>query len=158
MLKCFGVLLILISSIVFGNTLSVRVDEKIDLTEALVSLIMYMGASIKTLHTPISELFEQYNDANLERLKFLEVAAVNGIAEANKLLLGKVSDDVLQAIDYFADNLGGIDVCAQAELCSYTENRLREILAREKELLREKKRMYRVLPFFLGLSLIIILI
>lgn len=156
MLKYAGILIILVCSVYYGNILSKSADSGLSITESLLYFIRYISTSIKTARLPLTDIFETFSDPILEELGFLQSVRMYGIFESAELIKDVLSKDSYEAIMYLGKNLGGIDTESQLGICSYAE----EILSKDAEIikkdLREKKKMYRLLPILAGMSVIIL--
>lgn len=156
MLKLLGILAILSAAYFFGKSASEEITEKLSVTEALISLIRHIETSISTVRMPVNSIFDNYSDKALDKYNYSVTAAKQGLSAANKLIKDVIASEVFDVMEYLAENLGGIDVENQVKLCTYTETRMNAIYERDKLKLADKKKVYRVIPFLVGVSVIIL--
>ena len=157
MLKLTGVLIIIACSVYYGRILERGADKKLRLTEALLSLVGYIEASIKTSRLPLGEIFASFKSETLSELGFLDSLCKTGIEESLEILEGSISEQAMSAMSYLGKHLGGIDAEGQLRICAYTEDMLKKDVEILKTELVEKKRLYRLLPLLAGMSVIILI-
>lgn len=156
MLKLLGILAILSAAYFFGKSASEEITEKLSVTEALISLIRHIETSISTVRMPVNSIFDNYSDKALDKYNYSVTAAKQGLSAANNLIKDVIASEVFDVMEYLAENLGGIDVENQVKLCTYTETRMNAIYERDKLKLADKKKVYRIIPFLVGVSVIIL--
>ena len=158
MLKLAGSVLILISCYFVGNSLSKKEEMTLLVTKALISFVAYVGASIKTMRLPLKNIYSLFENETLSKIGFTDALNEQGLPDALETIKNTLSNETLSAMKYLQDNLGGMDLNDQLNLCVYVEGKLKEELEAINKTYIEKKRMYRLLPILCGLSVIILIV
>jgi len=158
MLKLTGAVLIMASCFFIGNSFSKKAETTLLVTKALVSFVAYVGASIKTLRLPLKNIYALFENETLFKMGFMDSLNEQGLSDALKTVQNTLTSETLSAMKYLQDNLGGMDLNDQLNLCIYVEDKLKEELDAINKTYIEKKRMYRLLPILCGLSVIILIV
>ena len=158
MFKLIGASIILVSCIIYGNNLSKHEADSLNTCESLITFIMFINTSIKTTRKPLNIIYKDFSNEILEKFGFTEILNRDGLYDATYSIENKLTKNVLEALVFLDNNLGGINIESQLRVCDYVEGILRDEYMKIKNNYKEKCRMYRLLPILAGLSLIILMV
>ena len=158
MLKIAGSFIILSACWLYGYQLSQKSEKDLLITDALVSFVMFINASIKTNRMPLRDIFSDFTNEELHNCGFINALNESGLSDAISSIEVYLTVEASEAMLFLDKNIGGIDLESQTRVCDYVEEKLREEYAKIKSNYKEKRRMYRLLPILAGLSVIVLAI
>lgn len=158
MLKIIGSSLILISCYILGISLSRKAEIVWVATRSMKNFVSHVSISIKTIRSPLKEIFASYSDPFFELYELKRLIPSFETEQALNVLKNKMTSAGFSAVKYLLENLGGIDIDEQCRICQFVESKLSLELEAINNTYKEKKRMYRLMPVLCGLSLIILFV
>lgn len=158
MLKLAGAVLILAAASFYGGSMCEKTKEKLTLTEALSDLISYIGQSIEAFRLPLGRIFDDYQNAFLQKIGFLDILRRDGFAAAVCSVEKALPPEIYDQLCSFAGAIGGGYAPEQAKLCAFTEERLLGACADMRAQLPGRLKMYRLLPLLAAASVLILFI
>ena len=100
MLKLAGAVLVFVAASLYGRGLCEKTKKKLALLEALEDFISYIGESIETLRLPLGRIFEDYHNAFLEEIGFMELLRRDGLAVAICSIEKDLPPDIFDSVSY----------------------------------------------------------
>lgn len=158
--KILGALLLLISSLCFGNSMIKGEAEKINESLAIAELIKYVRDNIEHFVKPLPDIFLSYKNELLEKNGFLTFVRKNGIQKSAE----KIDDffhcdrDVISIFRKFCSDIGGGYRDEEIRLCSFSLSQLERKIEKIKNDHLSKVKMYRTIPPLFALSVVLILV
>ena len=156
-MELIGSAFIVISSIMIGFILSDNLTIRYKNIKALISLVDHIRINIQMFRTPLESIFSSFENDYLKSKSFFNYLN-KGIYFASEEAGIITCSEEKEIIKDFSDKIGTGNAEEMEKLCEYTLFKLREI---EKEIHNDyphKQRIYRIISFLAGLSLIIIII
>ena len=141
----------------YGLEMSRSEKYSLVLTKALCDFVKFTGQHIENFRTPLPRIYGDYFDESLEREGFCEILCRKGLSEALLLIRNKIPVEVFSEMEKFSLSIGAGYEKGQADLCTYTAQRLENIIQERQEKLSSRLRMCRLLPLLLALSLVLLL-
>lgn len=133
-----------------GNNMALRLYKRAEALKQAVQLCTEMGERIRFFATPVEQIVKELS-SKYERLSFLQ----NYPDIAPKYPFNSTDAKVIK--DFFS-GLGAGDVCGQLKYCEAYALQLERLAADAKSECDSKNRLYRVLGFFCGICIAVILI
>lgn len=158
MLKLAGAVLVFVAASLYGRGLCEKTKKKLALLEALEDFISYIGESIETLRLPLGRIFEDYHNAFLEEIGFMELLRRDGLAVAICSIEKDLPPDIFDYMSSFSKTIGGGYAAEQTKLCVLTGQRLQKAWTDMGDQLPGRLKMYRLLPLLAAASVLILII
>lgn len=133
-----------------GNNMALRLCKRAEALKQAAQLCAEMGEKIRFFATPVEQIIKELS-CKYERLIFLQDYPV--ITPRHPF----TKEDSKVIKDFFS-GLGAGDVCGQLKYCEAYALQLERIADDAKSECDSKKRLYRVLGFFCGICIAVILI
>lgn len=153
-----GALFVCASALWTGYEKSRAEEKKLQILKGLADFCRYIGEEIRAYRTPLSKIYESFENDALREAGFIAALREKGFSFAAELLFGIVDGETQKELSHFAAALGGGDREGQSTLCAITLERLERARDASRESLSQRIRMYRLLPLLLGASVIILLL
>ena len=158
MLKLAGAVLVFVAASLYGRGLCEKTKKKLALLEALEDFISYIGESIETLRLPLGRIFEDYHNAFLEEIGFMELLRRDGLAAAICSIEKDQPPEIFDYMSSFSKTIGGGYAAEQTKLCVLTTQRLQKAWTDMGDQLPGRLKMYRLLPLLAAASVLILII
>lgn len=158
MLNAIGLLLVALTTSCCGILYAHSLRTRVRVIESVIMLIAHIRMQIDGFRTPLREIYQSYSDATLHETGIQDVLRLTGFSGALPRIRSYTGSDVSEALERFEGQLGKTSAQEQILFCLQTEQRLQEILTREKAALPARMRLCTTLGICCGIMLDIILI
>ncbi|MBR7033534.1 MAG: hypothetical protein IKI03_07900 [Clostridia bacterium] len=149
------------ASLVLACSLAVTVSvvsdkrKRIRHTEAVLDLISHVRSNIELFLTPVSGIFSDFRNDDLEACGFSAVLRDSGIEEAVRKGAASLSVETEEVLTFFSSSLGKSYKEDQLRLCDYCGEKIKAELEREREELKRNVGAYRFAPLIFALFIIL---
>lgn len=157
LVKSLGAVFIIGSSLLLYHMYSENLRKRLQSISALCELVEYIKTEIHMYKRPLGDIFSEYNKRRSDkeiRINEREVGIYSAI-EGDGYLYGEEERKILR---YFDEKIGHGTAMEMTELCEITLRKLRRIEEELKNELPKKQKVYKVVFFLAGLSVVIVLI
>ena len=148
--KIIGIVMIIAAASLCGNNMALRLYKRAEALKQAAQLCTEMGERIRYFATPVEQIINELS-VKYERLSFLQ----NYPDISPQYPFTKTDAKVIK--DFFS-GLGAGDVCGQLKYCEAYALQLERLADGAKSDCDSKNRLYRVLGFFCGICISVLLI
>ena len=157
--KLAGALLLLLAAGWYGWNGIREERQRLRELEALWELVRFVRSNIGNFARPLPEIYADFRNAVLEADGFLPILREKGAEEAlRSCRIPRRDAEVGRIMEGFARGIGKGYQAEEEKLCSYTEERLAELLGKRRGETADREKLYRTIPMMLALSAALILI
>ncbi len=158
MLKLAGAALVFIAATLYGRGMCEKIKRRLSVVTALDDLISYMRGSIENLRLPLGRIFDDYHNAFLDQIGFIDILRRDGLAPAVSSIEKELPPDIYDQLCSFAGTIGGGSASEEAKLCDFTKERLQKTGEDMRMQLPARLKMYRLLPLLAAASILLLIL
>ena len=160
LIKFIGIFLLLTATLYLSVSIARSYRQRTRQTEGILLLLRHIRAKISCFSTPMSEIFEDFDNSELERTGFLSLARDKGLSSAveESLRLGYFTYEQADMLMAMWNQLGDGYVDNAVGVCDYYISQFENVLSHEREEHPKMARIARGVVLTGGLMLIIVLL
>ena len=117
-----------------------------------------MRGSIENLRLPLGRIFDDYHNAFLDQIGFIDILRRDGLAPAVSSIEKELPPDIYDQLCSFAGTIGGGSASEEAKLCDFTKERLQKTGEDMRMQLPARLKMYRLLPLLAAASILLLIL
>ncbi|MBE7043740.1 MAG: hypothetical protein E7399_09685 [Ruminococcaceae bacterium] len=157
-LRLIGLTIMIGSAVYYSVTLVRRAKRRIQQTEELCNLILYIKNNIEAFMTPVQDIIASFSSRDEEISYFLGQAMQNGLFDSAANATLGISKEGMVLFNEFACRVGKNYKDEEIRMCEYYYNELSSLLKREKEETGQRMKMYKTLPVMSAISIALMLV
>ncbi len=153
--KGAGILILTLTAVYYSWYGQQWENKKHRTMKALYEMFLYIQKSIECYAMPLGEIFRNCSNPVLEETEFLPYWKRGELKDAVNTLKG-LTPAVESALLHYAENAGSGYKDAELQLCHNVIAELETALNSQSEMIKNKNKLYRTMPFLFVLSVVLL--